>query len=110
MKVPIKGSFTEVTSRVFDVPVKELISSAIPHLEVDDIITAMKLHLEKKFRLNDLSLPKEAEINWFYKQWEIFSFYDSHKGEDVYKTLREFNESELQYLMAIESVYHVLNN
>lgn len=109
-KIKVKGTVTEVKVVEVELFPDELVKKAMPHFTVDDTIKSIKNHMEIKFRANDPELPKDAEINWFRKVWEKFSFTDYHKNEDIYVDIRKFNAEELQYILAIESIYHVLNN
>lgn len=108
-KIKVKGSITEVKTVEVELYPEELVKAAMKHLTVNDTIQAIKNHMERRFRENDPSLPTGAGINWYRKVWEKFSFTDYHKNEDVYDDVRKFNEEELQYVLAIESIYHVLN-
>lgn len=109
MQVKVKGSVTEVKAIEIDISTEELVKAALPYMTVEDIIKVMKSFMEKRFRENDPDIPKGAIIDWNNKKWEIFYFEDYHKNEDIYKTLRKFNTQEEEYLLAIDSIYHVLN-
>jgi len=109
-KIKVKGTVTEVKVVEVELYPDELVKKAMPHLTVDDTIQAIKNHMERRFRENDPDLPSGAEINWYRKVWEKYSFTDYHKNADVYEDIRKFNSEELQYILAIESIYHVLNN
>lgn len=109
-KISVKGTVTEVKVVEVELYPEELVKHAIPHLTVDDTVKSIKNHMERKFRENDPTLPKGAVIDWYRKVWEKFAFSDYHKNEDVYRDIRKFNEEEMQYVLSIESIYHVLNN
>jgi|AGFT01.1.fsa_nt_gi hypothetical protein len=108
-KVKITGTVTEVKEVKIDIHPETLVKEALPHMKVDDIIKVLKSLLEGRFRENDPTLPKDAEINWYRQVWEKYSFTDYHKNDDVYTDIRKFTEEEKQYILAIETVYHVLN-
>lgn len=109
-KVTVKGTVTEVKSVEVELYPEELVKNAMLYLTVDDTVQSIKNHMERKFRENDPSLPSDSEINWYRQVWEKFDFNDYHKNVDVYRDIRKFNEQEMQYVLAIESIYHVLNN
>lgn len=109
-KIAVKGTVTEVKVVEVELYPEELVKKAMPHLTVDDTVKAIKNHMERKFRENDPTLPNGASIDWYRKVWEEFAFTDYHKNDDVYHDIRKFNEQEMQYVLAIESIYHVLNN
>ncbi|EMX1381750.1 hypothetical protein SEPL_030 [Salmonella phage SE_PL] len=106
-KVKIKGTVTEVKPVEIDIYIGELVKSAIPHMTIEDVEKVLRILVEQKFRENDPTIPKDAEMNLYFKLWEKYSFTDYHKNEDVYSTVRKFNEEELQYLIAIEAVMSV---
>lgn len=109
-KIKVKGTVTEVNVVEVELYPEDLVKKAMPHLTVDDTILAIKNHMELRFRKNDKDLPRNAEINWHRKVWEKYSYTDYHKNDDVYQDIRKFNPEELQYILAIESIYYVLNN
>lgn len=109
-KIKVQGTVTEVKVVEVELYPTELVKSAMPHMTVDDTVRSIKSHMERKFRDNDPSLSKDAIIDWHRKVWEKFEYTDYHKNDDVYRDIRKFNSEEMQYVLAIESIYHVLNN
>lgn len=106
-KVQIKGTVTEVKEIKIDIHPDTLVKEALPFMQVKDITSVLKRLLEEKFRENDPSLPKAAEINWYRQVWEKYSFTDYHKNDDVYTDIRKFTEEEKQYVIALDALMHV---
>lgn len=106
-KVKIKGTLTDV--RVVDVELfpADLVRNALPHMTIVDIETVLKNLLEAKFRENDPSIPKNATIDWYWQRWEKYSFTDYHKNDDIYDTVRDFNEEEQQYVISMNALFQV---
>lgn len=69
-KIKINGSVTKVESVTIDVWPSELVKSAIPYMQVKDVITVMYNLLLKKFIEADPELAK-YEVCWHSKTWEL---------------------------------------
>lgn len=105
--VTVKGIQTEVKVASVEIESTKLVQLAIPHMKMRDIKDAFHLIMAKKLKKGDPTLPENAEINWVHKCWEIFAYTDHHKGDDVYKSFRPFNEEEEQMALSINALMSV---
>ncbi len=102
-KTTINGTVTTVESVTIDVWPSELVKAAIPHMTVKDVISAMYNLLHKKFVEADPILSN-YEVSWYLKRWELEDGYDYHKGLPMMKTVRPFNQFELDSLAILEAI------
>lgn len=102
-KTKVKGSITTVESVTIDIWPSELVKAAIPHMKVQDVITVMYNLLLQKFIEADPTLA-ELDVDWHYKCWELEDGFDYHKGLPLTKTVRKFNQFELDSLAILEAI------
>lgn len=93
-RVTLKGTVTKVSEVDVQVPLHEVIQHASGLMTVTDILHLLMNRLSDKFRKDDPEM-KDHNIDFHNHRWEKFSYYDHHHGEDVYETVRSFNDAEM---------------
>lgn len=107
-RVTVRGHRTTVELTEVQVEEQDLIRQAIKLMDINDIKSALILHVTKQMKDADPTLSEYAEIDWGQQKWIKFSYRDHHKGDDIYTTIRKFNTQELDMQLSVEALISVL--
>lgn len=88
----LNGTVTETKGIEVDVTLEEIFKAARA-LGTEQLLQIIKDKVINKMRENDASISS-AYLTWDEKKWEVFSFTDYHKNEDVYSQVRFVNDEE----------------
>lgn len=88
----LNGTVTETKGIEVDVTLEEIFKAARA-LGTEQLLQIIKEKVINKMRENDASISS-AYLTWDEKKWEVFSFTDYHKNEDVYSQVRLVNDEE----------------
>ncbi|AFC21848.1 hypothetical protein GAP32_396 [Cronobacter phage vB_CsaM_GAP32] len=88
----LNGTVTETKGIEVDVTLEEIFKAARA-FGTEQLLQIIKEKVINKMRENDASISS-AYLTWDEKKWEVFSFTDYHKNEDVYSQVRLVNDEE----------------
>lgn len=90
------GSYTETKKVDVEVRHSDVVAYAYENFTDDEVLNIARNCLVRNFIFKDEELLSvKAAPDFTNNEWTKFWFVDYHKNEDVYETVRPFNDEEM---------------
>lgn len=109
MTQKLRGTVTRTEQVDVVVDDKDIIAAASKIMTTQDLRNVLMSRLIVKFHDEDPTISK-CVYDSHNQTWEEFWFEDYHKRENVYKTIREINDTERLAFSMVEDVLRQLKN